>query len=193
MKRNKPLVLFKAVQTLINEARQHIVRNVNTTMLLTYFEIGRMIIDDEQKGNKRAGYAKEILVNLSTYLSNKNKELVGADMSIETNYFLEKETLETIVPTVYVKGVAEEFSFSTIIENKGNNLPVSMLVVDSEYPIYGDLELMSGQFSTPKPNQIYIDQNTASKLNISAEDDVIFSNTKYTIAGVIKKDPRQLL
>ena len=71
MKKNKSSILFKAVQTLINEARQHIVRNVNTTMLLTYFEIGRMIVDDEQKGSTRAGYAKEILVNLSANLLNE--------------------------------------------------------------------------------------------------------------------------
>jgi predicted nuclease of restriction endonuclease-like (RecB) superfamily len=71
MKKKRPTALFKAVQTLIQEAQQHIVRNVNTTMLLTYFEIGRMIINDEQQGSKRAGYAKEILPTLSAYLSAK--------------------------------------------------------------------------------------------------------------------------
>lgn len=69
MRRSKPLILFKAVQAVIEEARQNIVRNVNTTMLITYFEIGRMIVEDEQQGHKRAGYAKEILVTLSGYLS----------------------------------------------------------------------------------------------------------------------------
>ena len=50
MRRSKPLILFKAVQAVIEEARQNIVRNVNTTMLNTYFEIGRMIVEDEQQG-----------------------------------------------------------------------------------------------------------------------------------------------
>ncbi len=69
MKKTKPTALFKAVQTVIKEAQQHIVRNVNTTMLLTYFEIGRMIINEEQQGSKRAGYAKEILPTLSIFLT----------------------------------------------------------------------------------------------------------------------------
>lgn len=39
--------LFLSVKILIEQAQTHIVRNVNTTMLLTYFEIGRMIVEDE--------------------------------------------------------------------------------------------------------------------------------------------------
>ena len=61
--------LFQSIKTLIQEAQQHIVRNVNTTMLLTYFEIGRMIVEDEQHGNKRAGYAKDIISQLSKELT----------------------------------------------------------------------------------------------------------------------------
>lgn len=38
-------------------------------MLLTYFEIGNIIVKDEQNGNERAGYAKEVLKNLSKNLT----------------------------------------------------------------------------------------------------------------------------
>ncbi|MBC7866503.1 MAG: DUF1016 domain-containing protein [Gloeobacteraceae cyanobacterium ES-bin-316] len=62
--------LFVSVKNIIETARENIVRNVNTTMLLTYFEIGRMITEDEQKGNMRAGYADETIKNLSVFLSN---------------------------------------------------------------------------------------------------------------------------
>lgn len=61
--------LFKAVKLLIEQAQQHVIRNVNTTMLLTYFQIGRMIVKDEQKGTRRAGYAKETIKNLSRDLT----------------------------------------------------------------------------------------------------------------------------
>jgi predicted nuclease of restriction endonuclease-like (RecB) superfamily len=69
MKKTTHAILFKTVQSLIVTAKQRIVRNINTTMLLTYFEIGRVIVMDEQKGSKRAGYAKEILTRLSRYLT----------------------------------------------------------------------------------------------------------------------------
>ena len=38
-------------------------------MIITYFEIGRMIIDDEQHGKERAEYSKETIKNLSKELT----------------------------------------------------------------------------------------------------------------------------
>lgn len=61
--------LFRNIKALIEEAGKQVVRNVNTTMLITYFEIGRMIIEYEQKGRQRAEYAKETLKTLSTALT----------------------------------------------------------------------------------------------------------------------------
>ena len=61
--------LFQSIKTLIQQAQQHIVRNVNTTMLITYFEIGRMIVEDEQSGSERAEYAKQTLKILSKDLT----------------------------------------------------------------------------------------------------------------------------
>lgn len=61
--------LFKSIKHLIENAKNSIVRNINTTMLLTYFEIGRIIVEDEQDGRDRAEYAKEILKKLSKQLT----------------------------------------------------------------------------------------------------------------------------
>jgi predicted nuclease of restriction endonuclease-like (RecB) superfamily len=60
-----------SVKTLIQEAQKYIVRNVNFIMLITYYEIGRMIVEEEQNGRDRAEYGKEIIKNLSLEL---NKE-----------------------------------------------------------------------------------------------------------------------
>jgi hypothetical protein len=54
---------------LLNEARQRVIQTVNHTMVLTYFEIGRMIVEEEQSGKERAGYGKQLLINLSKDLS----------------------------------------------------------------------------------------------------------------------------
>ena len=56
---------------LIQEARQHIVSSVNTTMVYTYYEIGRYIVEDEQNGQNRAEYGKSVLKKLSAYLTPK--------------------------------------------------------------------------------------------------------------------------
>lgn len=61
--------LFQSIKNLVDNARNSIVRNVNSAMILTYFEIGRMIVEDEQNGKERADYAKETLKNLSGLLT----------------------------------------------------------------------------------------------------------------------------
>ncbi len=71
--------LFQSVKTLIQQAQQLIVRNVNTTMLVTYFEIGKMIVEDEQQGSKRAGYAKETIAQLSVDLTKEFGRGYSAD------------------------------------------------------------------------------------------------------------------
>lgn len=61
--------LFGKIAGLLNEARKFIVKNVNQTIVLTYFEIGKLIVEEEQKGKERAEYGKTILKELSYQLT----------------------------------------------------------------------------------------------------------------------------
>jgi predicted nuclease of restriction endonuclease-like (RecB) superfamily len=54
---------------LLQSARNEVVRTVNQTMVTTYFEIGGMIIEEEQNGKERADYGKKILKELSISLT----------------------------------------------------------------------------------------------------------------------------
>ena len=40
-------------------------------MVLTYFEIGRMIVEEEQNGKQRADYGKQLISDLSKKLTNE--------------------------------------------------------------------------------------------------------------------------
>lgn len=68
---NKPqnTALFTRAVNLLQEAREKVVRTVNLTMVHTYFEIGRMIIEEEQHGEDRAQYGKHLLQELSGVLT----------------------------------------------------------------------------------------------------------------------------
>ena len=57
------------IKKLLEEARKQVVRQVNTTMLKTYFEIGRRIVEQEQKGEAQAGYGNYLIAELSKSLS----------------------------------------------------------------------------------------------------------------------------
>ena len=61
--------LLNSVSLLIKEARSLVVRNVNTTMVYTYFHIGRMIVEEEQQGRQKAAYAESVLKELSGHLT----------------------------------------------------------------------------------------------------------------------------
>lgn len=65
------LSLFKEIRELIAAARNAVVRNVNTVQVITSFEIGRRIVEYEQKGATRAQYGKQLLVDLSSNLTNE--------------------------------------------------------------------------------------------------------------------------
>jgi len=57
------------VKELLHKARQNTVKQVNHIMVLTYFEIGRKIVEEEQGGKTRADYGKKLLKELSKALT----------------------------------------------------------------------------------------------------------------------------
>jgi len=65
------LTLLNSIQVLIEAARAHLSKQVNSTMTLTYFLIGRYIVEDQQRGEVRAGYAEETLKYLSLGLTQR--------------------------------------------------------------------------------------------------------------------------
>lgn len=62
-------VIFQQVAELLQNARQQVLRTVNSTMTITYFEIGRIIVEEEQNGKNRAEYGKQLLKGLSQQLT----------------------------------------------------------------------------------------------------------------------------
>ena len=62
---------FRSIAELIQYAKQNLEKHVNSTMVITYFEIGRRIIEKEQQGAKRAQYGKKVIQGLSDYLTKK--------------------------------------------------------------------------------------------------------------------------
>lgn len=61
--------LYSRIATLITEGRKQVRSAVNSTLLITYWHIGRLIVEDEQEGAERAAYGKEALKELSNRLT----------------------------------------------------------------------------------------------------------------------------
>jgi hypothetical protein len=61
--------LYARIVALISRARQSIIKNIDYTMVYTHFEIGRMIVEEEQQGNAKAAYGAKTLNELSKKLT----------------------------------------------------------------------------------------------------------------------------
>ena len=63
--------LFGRIVDILEEARSHVARTVNSAMVVVYWLIGREIVEEEQKGQKRADYGKALLQELSRRLNKR--------------------------------------------------------------------------------------------------------------------------
>jgi predicted nuclease of restriction endonuclease-like (RecB) superfamily len=69
MKKRIRADLYSKISGLLWTARQTVARNINYAMVYTYYKIGRMIVEEEQQGKKRAGYGEQIIKDLSAKLT----------------------------------------------------------------------------------------------------------------------------
>lgn len=110
--------LFQQVVDLLQNARQQVLRTVNSTMVYTYFEIGRIIVEEEQNGKERAEYGKQLLKGLSEQL----KREFGKGFSVDNlqnmrKFFLVYSNYEPV---------------SSISEITSNNVQIPELNAKSE-------------------------------------------------------------
>jgi predicted nuclease of restriction endonuclease-like (RecB) superfamily len=61
--------LLDSIKKVITESRQRVFRMANSALLQTYWQIGKLIIDEEQNGNEKAEYGKATLRNLAKQLT----------------------------------------------------------------------------------------------------------------------------
>ena len=63
--------LYSAIRQVLETARQNAYKAVNFAMVQAYWNIGRLIVEDEQKGEVRAEYGKKVLAELADRLTSE--------------------------------------------------------------------------------------------------------------------------
>lgn len=66
-----PDMLLQSIREVVQQTRTHVERQVNTAMVQTYWQIGRLILEHEQQGERRAAYGKQQLERLSAQLTDE--------------------------------------------------------------------------------------------------------------------------
>lgn len=102
--KHSPENLYNKVAELLKLAQNTVVQTVNKTMVQTYFEIGKMIVEEEQKGKERAEYGQQLIEELSIRLLNEfGKGFSSTNIKQMRSFYL-----------TYSKGqtVSDEFNLS---------------------------------------------------------------------------------
>ena len=62
-------MVYLQIKELMENARKQISVKINNILVQTYWEIGKIIIEDEQENSERAEYGKKLLKELSKKLT----------------------------------------------------------------------------------------------------------------------------
>ena len=61
--------IYSSIKELMDNARNKVAREVNNILIQTYWEIGRIIVEEEQGNSYRAEYGKQLITDLSKKLT----------------------------------------------------------------------------------------------------------------------------
>ena len=144
MARQKPeAVFFEYVAQVVEQARRFVGRTADLAMCVTYFEIGRMIVEKEQGGKARAEYGKGLIVELSAYLNGRFERGFSERTLLNARKFYK----------IYAPAIPQTM-FAELGDGSPNPIRQSMIAeLETEQPKRIGQSL-SAQFGNGSPKQI---------------------------------------
>ena len=147
--------LPERVITLIEEARRKVASAANVALVYTYYEIGRMIVEDEQGGKERAAYGDKTLAELSEKLTAKfGKGWSIANLKLMRQFFITySNSLNTVYPIGTPNGQAAPLPANETIHTMGDftlswsHYLVLMRIADPAARGFYEKEAAEGQWS----------------------------------------------
>ena len=147
--------LPERVIALIEEARRKVASAANVALVYTYYEIGRMIVEDEQGGKERATYGDKTLAELSEKLTAKfGKGWSIANLKLMRQFFITySNSLNTVYPIGTPNGQATPLPANETIHTVGDftlswsHYLVLMRIADPAARGFYEKEAAEGQWS----------------------------------------------
>ncbi len=144
-----------------------------------------------------------LLINSARdFITTKNKEFLGGDFSFESSRKYDLETLlKSLSPeTGSGLSISEQITFSGLIQalnkEKGTsdkNTGANFKIIDKNYPLYGKIQLISGDYKFPKATEVFLDENLSRSLDLVTGEEVLFNNATFSVAGIVKTTPESLI
>ncbi len=90
---------YERIRAILSEARSRAYRAINTAMVAAYWEIGRVIVEQEQQGQQRAEYGQTLLVELSSRLKSEfGKGFDPSNLAKMRAFYLSCPILDAVRP-----------------------------------------------------------------------------------------------
>ena len=89
--------VYNNIKQLMDQARNRVSREVNNILIQTYWEIGRVIVEDEQGNLERAEYGKKLITDLSKRLTKEyGKGFSKSNLFNMRNFYLTFPIFQTL-------------------------------------------------------------------------------------------------
>lgn len=179
--------IFNDISEIISQARNATSRAVNTIMTMAYFEVGRVIVENEQEGSDRAKYASKTLANLSEKLTDN----FGKGFSVDNLQNMRKFFLlfnDRIYETLSSKSITSKKSISETSSRlfKGKvPFPLSW----SHYVLLMRIEDINERnfYELESANQNWSIRELKRQFNSALYERILLSNDKKTLIQLGKK------
>ena len=89
--------VYSSIKELMDNARNSVAKEVNNILIQTYWEIGRIIVEDEQGNSDRAEYGKQLITDLSKRLTKEyGKGFSRSNLQNMRNFYLSYPICQTL-------------------------------------------------------------------------------------------------
>ena len=133
---------YMRVADLLVASRKYAKQQMDSTVAITYFEVGRMIVEREQQGQKRAKYGAKLIIGLSVYLT----EQIGKGYSVPTLknirqfYLVYSPTIKSYSPISFSENadnIGKSYSLISLFESAKNQHSPSAksVIAEKSHPL----------------------------------------------------------
>lgn len=160
------------IKALVAQSRQQVYAAINQTMVQTYWQIGKRIVEEEQHGEARAEYGKQLLKQLSAALTTE----FGKGFSVQNLYYFRQ--FYVVFPEIfhtpcgnltwshyrrllsvsneaarnwYLKEASEQmWSYATLNRNISTQYYERLLLSQSKDPVVKEMKALTRDFDNDK-------------------------------------------
>ncbi len=174
--------IYSSIKALMDNARNNVAREVNNILIQTYWEIGRIIVEEEQGNSDRAEYGKQLVTDLSKRLTKEyGKGFSKSNLFNMRNFYLSFPIFQTLSGKLSWSHYCELLSISD--DNKRSfyeketinaNWSVRELKRQIKTSLFERLLLSSGDENKEKVLELALNGNEINKASDVVKDPYVF-------------------